>query len=311
MNSQSNAMPEALGAQRVAPATMPWTRTFYWSVRRELWENRSIYIAPLAAASVVLAGFLISLIRLPAKMRALSVLDSMQQRSAIQQHYMMAAGLLMATGMIVGVFYCLDALYGERRDRSILFWKSVPVSDLTTVLSKAIIPLFVLQLLVAMITIATHTIMLLLSSVVLLGNGQSVAMLWTHVPWLQLSFLLLYHLVILHGLWHAPFYGWFLLVSSWARRAPFVWAVLPPLAIGIVEKIAFNTSYFGGLLLYQLGGSAAMGGASEGSGHAPMEMLGHFEPGTLLSTPGLWIGLVVTALFLAAAVRVRRYRGPI
>ncbi len=65
----------------------------------------------------------------------------------IEQPYTFAAGCIMATAFIVGVFYCLDALHGERRDRSILFWKSLPVSDLTTVLSKASIPLVVLPLL--------------------------------------------------------------------------------------------------------------------------------------------------------------------
>jgi len=110
----------------------------YWSVRRELWENRSIYIAPLAVAAVFLFGFLISTIHLPGKMRAASALDPLRQHELIAQPYLIASGLMMLTTLVVGVFYCLDALYGERRDRSILFWKSLPVSDLTTVLSKAI-----------------------------------------------------------------------------------------------------------------------------------------------------------------------------
>jgi ABC-2 type transport system permease protein len=214
------------------------------------------------------------------------------------------------TSMIVGAFYCLDALYGERRDRSILFWKSLPVSDLTTVLSKVSIPLIVLPLLTAAITTTTHTIMLLLSSLVLRGNGLPVATVWTQLSWFHLSLLLLYHLVIVHSLWHAPFYGWLLLVSSWAKRAPFLWALLPPLAIGIVEKIAFNSSQFANLLLYQLNGGGRMA-AANAPGSAPIDMLGRFEPGMLLSTPGLWLGLAVTAAFLGAAVRLRRHREPI
>jgi ABC-2 type transport system permease protein len=114
---------------------------------------------------------------------------------------------------------------------------------------------------------------------------------------------------MVHGLWHAPFYAWLLMVSSWAKRAPFLWALLPPLAFGIVEKIAFNTSYLADLLLYQLNGGGGMG--PEAPGSAPFEMLGHFDPGKLLSTPGLWIGLAVTAAFLAVAVRLRRNQEPI
>ncbi len=127
----------------------------------------------------------------------------------------------MLTTLLVGVFYCLDALHGERRDRSILFWKSLPVSDLTTVLSKASIPLVVLPLLTFAITVAMQWIMLLLSSAVLLGSGLSVATLWTQLSFVQMSLVLLYHLLTVHSLWYAPFYGWLLLVSGWARRAPF------------------------------------------------------------------------------------------
>src|SRR5438046_9691921 len=83
MNTQSNAMPESLDAQRVAPAVLSPTRPMYWSVRRGLWENRSIYIAPLAVAGVFLFGFLISAIHLPARMRGLSALDPAKQREAL------------------------------------------------------------------------------------------------------------------------------------------------------------------------------------------------------------------------------------
>ena len=107
----------------------------------------------------------------------------------------MAAGLIMLTGIVVGVFYCLDALHGERRDRSILFWKSLPVSDLTTVLAKASIPLVILPLLTFAITVATQWLMLLISSAVLLVSGQSVATLWTQLSFLRRSWLLLYHLL--------------------------------------------------------------------------------------------------------------------
>jgi ABC-2 type transport system permease protein len=310
MNTQSNTVHEApLKAQVIAPANTSLSQLMYCLVRRELWEHRSIYIAPLAVAGILLFAFLIRLAGLPAKMRLVSGLDAVQQQTAIQADYMIMAGALMLTGMIVGTFYCLDALYGERRDRSILFWKSLPVSDRITVLSKASIPLFVLPLLTTAVTVALQTIMLLLSCAVLLGSGLSVATLWTRLLFVQMSFGLLYHLVIVHGLWHAPFYGWLLMVSSWAKRAPFLWAVLPPLALGIVEKIAFNTTYFADLLLYQLNGGGKMSSAAPGS--APIEMLGHFDPGTLLSTLGLWIGLAVTAAFLAAAVWLRRNREPI
>jgi ABC-2 type transport system permease protein len=310
MNTQSNAMPDSsIDSQAISAVAMSQTRPFYWSVRRELWENRSIYIAPLAVAVAFLFGFLISVVHLPDKMRATLALNPMQQREIIERPYNMAALLLMGTYLFVAAFYCLDALQGERRDRSILFWKSLPVSDLTTVLSKASIPFLILPLLTFAVTVATQWIMLLLSTVALAGDRQSVAMLWSQLPLFQMSLMLLYHLLAVHSLWYAPFYGWLMLASAWAKRAAFLWAALPLLAIGIVEKIAFNTSHFGVLLAYRFSGGPA-GGTFTGRDIA-MDPIMQLTPGRFLISPSLWLGLAVTAAFLVAAVRLRRYRGPI
>ena len=302
MNTQSNAMPEPFNSQRTAPAALSPTRPLYWSIRRELWEYRSIYIAPLAVAAVMLFGFLIATIG-----RAMSIADPAQRRAVLEGPYTFAMDVIMGTAFIVGIFYSLDALHGERRDRSILFWKSMPVSDLTTVLSKASIPLIVLPLLSFAILVATELIMLALSTLVLLGSGQDIATLWT--PVFQMSLMLLYHLVTVHMLWYAPIYGWALLVSAWARRATFLWAVLPWLAICAVEKIAFNTTHFLSLLGDRFSGSAAGGDFTSVS--ASTDPLMQITPGTFLSSPGLWIGLAVAAAFLVAAVRLRRCQGPI
>jgi len=311
MNTPSNTVPESpLDPQGIAPAAMSPTRPLYWSIRRELWENRSIYIAPLVVAGVVLLGFLVATIG-----RAMATVDPARKAAVLAETNSFAAGVIIATAFVVAVFYCLDALHGERRDRSILFWKSLPVSDLTTVLSKASIPLVVLPLIAFAIVLATKLIMLLLSTVVLLMNGLSAA---TSTPWAQMPVVLLYGLITL-ALWHAPIYGWLLLVSGWARRATFLWAVLPLVAVQIVEKIAFNTSYFGSMLKYRL-----VGGMAEAFAHQPHHSvpnqphhslpivdLSQLTPGNFLSTPGLWIGLAFAAAFLAAAVWLRRYQGPI
>src|SRR5207237_116352 len=147
------------------------TQPFHWSVRRELWENRSIYIAPLIAAGVVLFGFGITAFGLPQRRVNALALESARQRTAIELPYDAAAMMIMFTAFIVGVFYCLDALHGERRDRSILFWKSLPVSDLTTVLSKASVPLVILPLVIFGIIVLVQFLMLLWSSEILLPSG--------------------------------------------------------------------------------------------------------------------------------------------
>jgi ABC-2 type transport system permease protein len=292
-----------------ADAAIPATRRLYWAVRRELWENRSIYLAPLAVAALILLGFLISTISLPAKIRAASVFSAMERHNPLAQPYLVSAGMMMLTTLAVGVFYSLDALYGERRDRSILFWKSLPVSDLTTVLSKAITAMVILPLVTFAITAMMQWIMLLVSSAVLLGNGLSAAPIWTHASLFEKWLMLLFHFVTAHGLWYAPIYGWLLLVSAWARRAPFLWAFLPPLAVAVAEKLAFDTWYFGTMVATRMIGGG--GGEEFVTGYLSMDPLMHFSPGAFLMSPGLWIGLAVAAAFLAAAVRLRRYRDPI
>ena len=309
MNTRTDAMPDSpAGSPFPAPAHISPARRLYWSVRRELWENRSIYLAPLAVAVVFLVGFFIALIHLPDRMRAALALSPMQLHEAIEQPYVIVAVMLMFIDLLVAVFYCLDALHGERRDRSILFWKSLPVSDLTTLLSKASIPILVLPLVTFAVTVAAQLIMLLVSSAVLAGSGMSAATLWTHVPFFKVSVINLFHLVVFHGIWYAPFYGWLLMVSAWAKRAPFLWATLPPVAIGVVEKIAFNTSHFAAMVQYHF-----MGGPEPAApaGRITMDMLAPHSLGQFLASPGLWIGLAVAAAFLFATVQLRRCRGPI
>ncbi|MGZ4982720.1 MAG: ABC transporter permease [Chthoniobacterales bacterium] len=289
------------------------TRPFYWSVRRELWENRSIYIAPLIVAAVQVIAFGFSTIGLADRRRAVLLLDPARQRAGIEQPYDIAAMMMIFTAFIVGVFYCLDALHGERRDRSILFWKSLPVSDLTTVLSKVSIPLVVLPLLAFAITVCVQLVMMLETSVVLVFHGMSPATTWTVIPWFQNWLVLLYGLVAL-SLWHAPIYGWLLLISGWVRRATFLWAVLPFIAVSIFERITFGTAHFSTFLRNRLMSWAAEAFAFHPhgtEGAAAIDTLTQLTPARFLSTPGLWLGLVFAAACLLAAVRLRRYRGPI
>ena len=310
MSTPPNAMPpqSTLNAQPPTPRAIPPAQVFLWSVRRELWEYRSIYIAPLIVAALIIFGFLISTVHLPSKMRAAMALGPMQLQEFIEKPYDFAALLLMGTTFLVAIFYSLDALYGERRDRSILFWKSLPVSDVIAVLSKASIPIIVLPLLTFIITFATQWIMLLINSAVLLASGMSVAPLWSHLTLVHTFFMIFYHVLAIHGLWYAPIYAWLLMVSAWARRAPFLWAALPPLVVGMFEKIAFNSSHFAGMLGSRVGGPEE---PTSTAGKMSMDALTHPAPSHFLLSPHLWLGLALAAIFLALAIRLRRYREPI
>ena len=282
-------------------------RSLYWSIRRELWENRSIYIAPVIVAAVVLFGFAISTIGMPHRRRATLLLDETHRRAAIGMPYDAAAMILLVTAIIIGIFYCLDSLYGERRDRSILFWKSLPISDRTAIIAKASIPLLILPAIVFIVVIVTQFLMLLISSAVLAPSGLAWST-WANYNLLTQSVILFYGLLAL-ALWHAPIYGWLLVVSAWAKRATFLWAVLPLLAVSVLEQIAFNTHLFANFLGYRFMGHVQRAFAV--GKHERIDSLTQITPLTFLATPGLWIGLIFAAGFFIAAVRLRRNREPI
>jgi len=293
------------------PARMVETRPMYWSVRRELWENRSIYIAPLLVAAVVLFATLISTLSLPRRIRNASALEPAKRHAVIVTPYSMAPAPIILVTFIVGIFYSLDALYGERRDRSILFWKSLPVSDRTTVLSKAAIPLVVLPLIGIAIGLAMQFVLLLLSTPFLLGNGVA-GTVWSEFRFIQEPFVMLYGLTVF-ALWYAPVYGWLLLVSAWARRAAILWAVLPLLAVSAVEKILFNTMHFMAMLQYRMGGAMkeAFAFQPKHGSNEIIDQLTQLDPAKFLTRPALWFGLAFAAVFIAAAIRLRRNREPI
>jgi ABC-2 type transport system permease protein len=183
------------------------------------------------------------------------------------------------------------------------------VSDLTTVLSKASIPLLVLPLVAFAIVVPLQSTMLLLSTAVLLASGMSAAPLWTQFRLIPESMILLYGLTV-HALWYAPLYGWLMLVSAWARRTPFLWAVLPPLAIGVVERIAFQTTYFGKFVGYRVMGAMSEAFDLDPGSHR-ITRLSQLDPLGFLASPGLWIGLIAAAAFLVVAARLRRRGEPI
>jgi ABC-2 type transport system permease protein len=308
MTSQSNVLSDfPIASTATAPAKISEVQRFYWSVRCELWENRSIYIAPLAIAALIVVGFLYGMIRL--RFTDLGDIDPEKLHAVLQQPYGLAAILLMGVALLVSVFYCLDALYGERRDRSILFWKSLPVSDTTAVLAKMAIPVVVLPAVTFVITIVTQALMLLIATLALSRTPLSPTVPGNHVALLSMSGMLLFHLIAIHGFWYAPIYAWLLLVSAWARRAPLLWATIPPLAVVLFEQIALHTRYVAEMLKYRFGGGPA--GERFQSAATSMSGMNHGDLVTFLAGPGLWTGLALAAILLAAAIRIRRSQGPL
>jgi ABC-2 type transport system permease protein len=281
---------------------------FYWSVRRELWEHRAVWMAPLAVAGFVLVAFLLGTHGATVKVSGLSALPPDKQQQLVMMPFALAASAVMVTAFIVGAFYCLDALHAERRDRSILFWKSMPVSDAVTVLSKAAVALAVIPAVALGVAYVLQALLLVVAGVGLKALGLDAGALFERLPVFAMTVSFAYG-VAAHALWYAPLYA-LLLLASVAVRRPFLWVVIPAIAVQILEKIAFDTAYSGALIKYRLAGAMTEAFRHDASKEAIVS-LSQLDPGRFLASPGLWLGLAAAAVFLFIAIRLRRSKEPL
>jgi ABC-2 type transport system permease protein len=304
-----------------APAAAPRpVRPFYWSVRRELWENRSLLIAPLVAGGIAIVALFTRAMHLDEDMQMLSALSPDRQREIVNGLYGGIAFLITWVTAITVFFYLLDALQGERKDRSVLFWKSMPVSDTTTVLSKLATALAIAPAIVIAVTIVTQLLVLLLASAILMFAGASPAPMWSNLQLFQLTVALIYGQIAV-ALWYAPAAAWVLFVSAWAKRVPILWAVLTPIAIMLFERVAIGTQFVQNMLAYRLRDGLKVMFAPRSkfeitdqgvnTADLPQRVFDVLDPVAFLTNPWLWVGLVVAAGFVAATIWMRRYREPI
>ena len=154
---------------------------------------------------------------------------------------------------------CLGALHDDRKDRTVLFWKSVPVTDVETVLSKLITAVWVAPAAtIAMILAAQVFLLTVISGLVATRETLSIWPIWANSGlFTGLVELLVGYLI--QGLWALPLYGWLLFISAAVNRLPFLWALLAPAALVALEALVGLTS--GGARLHprppRLQGAAA------------------------------------------------------
>jgi ABC-2 type transport system permease protein len=303
-------------------------KSFFTLVKRETWEHRSLFWVPIITAALIVIAAIISSnvsgsIQLDVNLDgedstffARLATDEIAQ-ARLFSIWMGSIGLpVLVVTIIVLFFYLLDALYAERKDRSILFWKSMPVSDSATVLSK----LFTSMVAVPLWVWAVSLVMGLLTFMIiaLKVSGTPIAPLGQfHLgAWLVLQLTLLQNL-LLASLWYAPIAGWLLLVSVWAKRAPFLWAVLPPALVMLFEEIIFNTEHVAQLIGYRLthyfeaasfGFNVETGAGSQVIFDTIKNTYEGMSAASLLGEPHLYSGLVVAAVFVLLAIRLRRWR---
>jgi len=275
------------------------TRPFLTLVRRELWEHGSLVWAPLAMALTIIVVSLVSgMVKGSVDIdlgeaRPLPELfgDAEKQRGIFK---LVMAGLVLPqllVAFVVVFFYLLDCLFTERRDRSILFWKSLPVSDAKTVLSKLFVALVAVPLWSWALSLVVGLVVFGVVAAQVSGTPAAGLGTWHGVTWLAVQASLLGKLAI-GVLWYLPVAGWLLLVSVLAKRAPFLWATLPFLVLSLAERIALGSNVVGALVAQRLFGF-----------REEVSLMSEFP---LLASPGLWIGVAVGAALVYAAIRVRR-----
>jgi ABC-2 type transport system permease protein len=290
--------------------------------RRELWEHPALYMGPLGANAFVAISMLLLVARgLGSEENVRRLADGMQISgvAAIETIrdlvFSSPVALVLVVTMFVGYFYFIDCLYAERRDRSILFFKSLPVTDLETVLSKLVSGAIVLPVLSLIAFFGTQLLVLLIASVTFLFVGGSVGGLW-QAGTLFSAWLLAAYVLFSAVLWFSPFIGFLLLVSAFAKRAVFLWS-LAPLFVAQAEFLVTGQSLIGRLIFGRVGGYwrtafavsreqlANLSETVEGAAFSPLMFI---DPLGLLSTPSLWYGFLLAGAFIAAAVYLRRYR---
>lgn len=295
-------------------------------LQRELWEHRSIYVAPAVIALLVILTTLTAQVSVDGMQHidlgiigASNIPDNARAGALTVAMLGMSITFFFAMG-ILAAFYSLDCLYAERKDRSILFWRSIPSTDFETVLSKLLTATVVIPLVTFAMIVVTHLVVLLTTSVWLaIRGGNAFHLIWSSAPFFDVWAATLVFLLAL-PLWLAPFTGWFLLVSAFTKRSPFLTAALPIAILPLLEKIIFGSAVFAEAFFVR---SLKMPlfidlstmerifddiDSLASIGNAELSLLGLMDIGGFLGNPGLWLGLVVCGLFTAAAIYVRRYR---
>ena len=281
-------------------------------VRREFWEHRALWLAPLIVTAALAVCVAIGRVHL--QVEESEIVQGEARRIAVFTiiQWVLAMPLYLVGAFVVS-FYLLDCLYAERKDRSILFWKSLPVSDALTVGAKVLVALVVVPVGLFALALLAHLLyMAILGARVLLGSVPPV-FTWNTYEWWRTELVMLF-VTPLAVLWYAPLAGYLLVVSAWARRTPMLLATLPVVLAPILEWVAFGSRYLGEFVNYRLNGIWWLLGVH--NTHIVTKH-GLYSVGTalevlsfraVLTSVDLWLGLAATAALVYAAVRIRRYR---
>lgn len=285
-----------------------------WLIRREFWENRAIWMIPAVFGGLLLLAALFGQVSIPR-------LTSAQESQTAAAAFLAVVGLMFFMVMSVySTWYLLDCLYTDRKDRSILFWKSLPISDAMTVLIKLLVGIIIIPLVYFAAADATALIAAFILSI--RARASIGSSLWNGEVWLQMQVFWMYAMVTA-AIWYLPIAAWLMLVSAWAKRAVMLWAVLPPLLLYILERVFFGSKMVGHLISRRLTGLPAVaindprylwtqGGAVADNAAATSTNLWHLiNPSGFFTSAETWIGVAVGVLLIVVAIQLRTRRSEI
>jgi len=293
-------------------------------IRRELWEHRSIWITPIAIAVIVTLSNLSALMLAGefaehlnvAIFGAQNLAGDADRKAVLTAYFVGSSGLFLFALAILTVFYALDSLYAERKDKSILFWRSLPVTDAETVISKLATAIIVIPAFAIAAILATHLVNLAMTSVWVSSKGGDAGLLiWGSVPLLD-NWLAAIIVIYAFALWMSPFLGWFMFVSAFTKRAPLLMAFMPLLVIPLLERIFLSASPFGEAVWGRFASIPLFSGIDVQTffdeGHVvddkTVSLLAQIDMPKFVTSIDTWAGIIICGLLITSAIYVRRYR---
>ena len=293
---------------------------------REFWEHKGAmlytpaFIAAFFAFILLLASFggdsiLIEMdndthysSELPSAVEMFENLEDTKRSKSIQVGLYAPMSILGFVMLIVSFFYALGSLYDERKDRSVLFWKSLPISDVTSVLSKFVTLCISIPILYFVVISAFQLFVLLLGTVISWFGGSFGLTLWTSSNLFLVMVNSLLSLVVA-SIWLAPVWAWLMLASSWAKKSTFLWGVLPIFLLSFAEAWLFHSRVLLSIIGDRIGqGFTILNSELNGLVGGGMFNLPFDKWLAVFLNVEFWAGMIVTSIFLTAAVMVRRYR---
>lgn len=316
--------------------------TYLMLIRRELWEHRSLWIAPLVWVGVLVLMFTWGTFQLERdndfgefaaaenieQLESLSeekreeiaralAYDNDRKQTVYAFSYLMIGGLISGFMCIVVFFYLIDCLFTERRDRSILFWKSMPVSDAQVVLSKFLTAMVVVPAGVILLSAATQLLLLGIWNVRFAGSMVgAMTPDWDMISWFR-SMVIEGGMMLGGVMWYAPIAAYFLLLSVWVRRMVFLWAIIPLIAAPLLEFLFLRTSHVFEFIAQRFTGYAKelnIDDVNVTISHMNhdlprvQDLYDAFDMSGMFTSLEAWVGMAAAAALLFATIRIRRFR---